>query len=321
MNPVLEWISATDVALEWQVKRDLLHRPESEWKPVRARIETEGWGKELLSHQDADGQWAGGSFAPSDATAAEFKENRQPWSATAFVLDELRELGLDPNSAIAQKTVKLVGDNSKWDEGGQRFWDGETEECINGRAVTSGSYFGANVDGIVKRLLGEVQSDGGWNCDRPKGSIKSSYDTTINVLEGLLAYEAASGATDATTAARKSGEEFLLTRSLYKRLSTGEAADKAFLQLIYPWRYAYDILRALEYFRAASLQSGEKPDPRLGEAVGILRSKKTADGKWNLERDFKGRRWLEVNPGGVGAPSAWITLRALRVLAWWDENQ
>lgn len=319
MDDVFEWICSADVALEWQVKRDLLGLPESEWRPIRARIETHGWGKELLSKQDTDGQWAGGSFAPSDATAAEFKENRQPWTATAFVLDELREMGLEPGCDAAKRTVELVGDNCKWDEGGQRFWDGETEECINGRTVSSGVYFGANVDGIVQRLLGEVQSDGGWNCDRHRGSVRSSFDSTINVLEGLLSYEIAHGATPELTAARKSGEEYLLQRSLFKRLSTGEVVDATYLQLTYPRRYTYDVLRGLEYFRAAHQYEGgkAKPDGRLGEAIDIVRQKKKADGKWHQEREFQGRQWLKY--GDIGESSQWLTLKALRVLGWWDD--
>lgn len=318
LDNVLDWIGSADVALEWQVKRDLLGLAESEWGPIRARIETQGWGKELLSKQDTDGQWAGGSFAPSDATAAEFKENRQPWTATAFVLDELREMGLEPGCSAAKRTVALVAENCKWDEGGQRFWDGETEECINGRTVSSGVYFGASVRGIVDRLLGEVQTDGGWNCDRHRGSVRSSFDSTINVLEGLLAHEIAHGATPEITAARKSGEEYLLQRSLFRRLSTGDVVDATYLQLAYPRRYSYDVLRALEYFMAAHLFEGGKgrPDARLAEAIGIVREKKTAEGKWKLEREFKGRCWLKY--GRVGEGNEWITLKALRVLRWWD---
>lgn len=318
-SSVLDWISSTDVSLEWQVKRDLLDLNESEWAPIRAKIESQGWGQHLIESQDPDGQWAGGSFAPADATREEFTEDRQPWKATAFVLDELRDMGIDLTSEWAKKTTKLIGENSKWEEGGQRFWDGETEECINGRAVSSGVYFGADVSGIVQRLLGEVQSDGGWNCDRHRGSVKSSFHSTINVLEALLAYEQAHGASPELAKSRESGEEYLLKRNLFRRLSTNEPAKQNFLEFVYPWRYSYTILRGLEYFRSLSIYTGTAPDSRLSEAIEILKSKRTKDGKWLLERDFQGRRWLEVNQG-VGEPSAWITLRALRVLKWWDEQ-
>lgn len=318
-DSTIQWLLNSDPSIRWQTLRDLLNAPESEWTAERNRIETEGWGAALLSHQDEDGQWAGGAFIPKNFPHSEWKTSGQPWTATCWALQQLREFGLNPASNSAKRTVELVGKNCRWDEGDQPYWDGEVEECINGRTVADGAYFGVDVSPIVKRLLGELQEDGGWNCERANGSLRSSFDTTISVLEGLLEYEKATGGTPETTAARKSGEEYLLKRHLFRRLTTGEPVDEEYLQLIHPNHWRYDILRALDYFRAESLLNDTPPDSRLKEAIEKVRAKQSEDGKWLLERELRGREWLRMNEG-VRKPSPWVTLRALRVLKWWDQQ-
>jgi hypothetical protein len=316
-DPVIDWLLSSDPAIRWQVFRDLRDRPEAEWMAERARVETEGWGAKLLAAQDADGQWAGGAFVPAGFDQHEWKERGQPWTATCFALAQLRELGLDPASGRAQRTVELIGLNSRWDEGGQPYWDGEVEECINGRTVADGSYFGVDVSPIVERLLGERLEDGGWNCERANGSLRSSFHTTINVLEGLLEYERATGGTARSREARRSGEEYLLKRNLFRRLSTGDPADERFVSFLHPSRWRHDILRALDYFRAAALLTGVAPDPRLAESVELVRARRLPDGTWPLDWSLKGRIWFEVDDG-PGKPSRWVTLKAMRVLKWVD---
>ena len=315
---VIDWLLASDPAIRWQVMRDLLDASEAEWRTERARVETEGWGAQLLSHQDADGQWAGGAFMPADYTEEKWRELGQAWTATCFSLQQLCDLGLDPSSARARQTVNLIGRNSRWDHDGQPYWEGEVEECINGRTVVAGAYFGVEVTPIVERLLGERQPDGGWNCERCNGSHRSSFHSTINVLEGVLEYETAVGPTSETRAARAAGEEYLLKRGLFRRLSTGAPVDERYLKFLHPNRWRYDLLRGLDYFRAASLATGAAPDPRLGEAIDHLRSRRSDDGTWPLDWQLKGPVWFEME--AVGQPSRWITLRALRVLRWWDEQ-
>lgn len=306
----------SDPAIRWQVERDLLAAPEAEWAAERAKVETHGWGARLLSLQDEDGQWAGGSFFPADFTEDLWHAEGQPWTATAWALAQLRDFGLDPASERAQRTVELVDANSRWDHGGQPYWEGEVEECINGRTVAVGAYFGVDVSPIVDRLVGERLPDGGWNCERANGSVRSSFHSTINVLEGLLEYERATGGTPASREARRSGEEYLLDRALFRRQSTGEPADGAFLQLGYPNRWRYDVLWGLDHFRSAALLTSEDPDPRLGEAIDHVRSRRSDD-TWLLEWTHPGRTWFELDEG-EGKPSKWVTLRALRVLQWWD---
>jgi hypothetical protein len=312
---VIGWLLDSDPSVRWQVMRDLLDAPEPEYQAERAKVETEGWGARLLSYADEDGQWAGGAFAPRDFDFREWREVGQPWTATAFSLSQLREFGLDPSSDRASRVVELIGANSRWDHAGEPYWEGEVEECINGRTVADGAYFGVDVSSLAARLAGERLDDGGWNCERASGSVRSSFDTTINVLEGLLEYEKATGGTAESRAARTSGEEYLMARSLFRRASTGEPAAEQFLSFGHPNRWRYDVLRGLDYFRAAGEVTGAAPDPRLGDAVDHVRSKQQPDGTWLLDWSLPGRVWLDVDDG-PGKPSRWLTLRAMRVLRW-----
>ena len=316
---VIDWLLNIDPSMRWQTMRDLLDEPEAAWQAERAKVESQGWGARLLSFQDEDGQWAGGAFVPAGFDWSEWKASGQPWTATSFSPTQLREFGLDPASHRARRTVELVGRNAHWEEGNQPFWNGEVEECINGRTLADGAYFGADVEPIVGKLLNHVQPDGGWNCKRSEGSTRSSFASTINVLEGLLHHEIATGNRGATRAARRSGEEFLLERGLFRRLTTGEAADPAYLSLLYPHRWRYDILRALDYFRAVGVHYGEPADPRLSDAIAALRGKRDKNGYWRLDWQTPGRVWFHMDEG-PGTRSAWLTLKALRILRWWEAD-
>jgi hypothetical protein len=307
----MTWLLDSDPAIRWQVLRDLSDAPEDEVAAERARVATDGWGARLLSLRDDDGQWAGGACFPADFAWSSESEG-QPWTSTLPTLDLLTAFGLDPNSDQARETMALVRANCRWEHAGQSFFSGEVEECINGRTVALGAYFGQDVDAVVERLLGEQLEDGGWNCETENGSVRSSFHSTICVLEGLLAYERATGST-ASVAARHRGEEYLLERSLFKRLSTGEVIDPEWLQFSFPTRWMYDVLRGLEYFRAA----GRTPDSRMDEAVELLRSKQQPDGTWLLENTHPGQTHFPLEDGD-GRPSRWNTLRALRVLRWYE---
>ena len=308
---VIEWLLDSDPSIRWQVLRDLLDAPAGEVAAERARVATEGWGARLLALRDADGQWAGGACFPGDHDWS-VPQKGQPWTSTLPALDLLRDFGLDPTSEQAVEMVTLVRDNCRWEHAGQPFWDGEVEPCINGRTVALGAYFGVDVSAIVERLLGEQLEDGGWNCETENGSVRSSFHTTMCVLEGFLQHEQATG-TDATREARRRGEEYLLERRLMRRLSTGEVIDPRWLQLSFPPHWHYDVLRALDYFRAADAPA----DSRMQEAVDVVRSKQQPDGMWLLENTHPGAVHFELEDGD-GKPSRWNTLRALRVLRWYD---
>lgn len=318
-QPVIDWLvdpDASDPSIRWQVMRDLLDLPESEWSVERARVETQGWGARLLALEDDDGQWAGGAYFPGDYDWHGTEEG-QPWTSTTHSLSQLREFGIEPSSDRVKRAIELIGANCRWEHDGQPYWEGEVEPCINGITVANGTYFGVDMSPVVERLLSERMEDGGWNCEAENGSIRSSFDTTINVLEGLLEFEGATGGTPGSREARESGDEYLLERALYRRLSNGEPADDRYLYFLHPSRWHYDALRALDYFRAAGVFTGAAPDRRMEEAIENVRSRLLDSGTWPLDWNPTGRVWFDVDDG-EGEPSRWVTLKALRVLKWWD---
>jgi hypothetical protein len=265
-----------------------------------------------------DGKAAKADDAKADdakADDAKADDESQPWTATMPTLMVLVDLGVDPQDERVRQAVEGVRNNSRWEEGGQPFFDGEVEPCINGRLVTLGAYFGQDVDPVVERLAGEQLADGGWNCWAEYGATRTSFHTTINVLEGLLAHERATGGSPASVAARRRGEEYLLERGLFRRRSTGDVVNPAWLLFSFPTRWHYDVLRALDYFRAV----GDAPDPRLDEAVEVVRSKRRPDGTWPLENTHPGAVHFDLDEGD-GRPSRWNTLRALRVLNWYGQG-
>ncbi|MDJ0351867.1 hypothetical protein [Pseudarthrobacter sp. PH31-O2] len=309
---VLDWLRDSDPAIRWQVLRDLDGATTGVVTAERSRVATEGWGARLLALRGADGQWAGGAYFPAAAVGTDVPAaGCQPWTATTYSLLQLRDFGVDPKNDQIRRTVELVRENCRWEEGAQPYFTGEVEPCINGMAVGLGAYFGEDVDGVVARLLGDQLNDGGWNCWAADGAVVSSVATTINVLEGLLAHEQATGGSAETSEARRRGEEYLLDRRLFRRKSTGETADPAWLKFSFPTRWHYDVLRALDYFRS----TGNPPDPRLADATELLGSKRQPDGTWLLENTHPGQVHFQLEDGD-GRPSRWNTLRALRVLKW-----
>jgi hypothetical protein len=309
----LDWLLDSDPAIRWQVLRDLADAPQETVATERTRVANEGRGGRLLALQGADGQWAGGALFPNG------KWNRsepQPWTATANVLVDLRNFGVDPRHEKVLRALTEVRANCRWEHAGQPFFSGEVEPCINGMVVALGAYFGQDVDEVVARLLDEQLEDGGWNCEAENGSVRSSFHTTIRVLEGLLAHERATGGSSESIAARRRGEEYLLERKLFRRRSTGEVVDPAWLQFSFPTRWHYDVLRGLDYFRAA----GDRPDPRMNEAVDLLRRKRQPDERWLLENTHSGAIHFALEKGD-DRPSRWNTLRALRVLRWYEAGK
>jgi hypothetical protein len=311
----LDWLLDSDPAIRWQVLRDLVHAPAEVIAAERASVATEGCGARLLDLLGEDGQWAGGACFPGRSFNWRDGNQGQPWTATLPTLHLLSEFGIDPSSDRVRRALALVGEHCHWEHAGQRFFSGEVEPCINGRTVTLGVYFGEDMDSLVARLLGEQLEDGGWNCEVENGSVRSSFATTINVLEGLLAHERATGGSAESVAARRRGEQYLLERKLFRRKSTGEIVDPAWLQFSFPTRWHYDVLRALDYFRSV----GDAPDPRMDEAMDLLRSRRQPDGKWLLENTHPGKVHFALEDGD-GRPSRWNTLRALRVLDWHEQR-
>ena len=312
---VIDWLLDSDPSIRWQVLRDLTDAPEEEVAAERARVATKGAGAHLLATQSEDGRWGGAAW-------------NRGWNSTIHVLTLLREMGLDPRSPVAQRAVNLVRDRVTWQGCGppecdrNRFFEGEVEPCINGQVAASGAYFGQDIGLIIDRLLVEQLADGGWNCEAANGSTRSSFNTTICVLEGLLEYELAGGGNLAVATARLRGQEYLLERRLFRRRSTGEVIERDrkgsadWRHFAFPTWWHYDVLRGLDFLRRA----GVMPDERVAEAIELVEGKLDSEGRWLLEEQYAGTMPTELGES-QGRPSRWITLRALRVLNWYERRE
>ena len=310
-NIVIRWLLDSDPSIRWQAMRDLTAATPEEVTAERARIAKEGAGAQLLDGQAPDGRWGGATW-------------NRGWDSTMHVLSLLREMGLDPASGEARRAVGLVREHVTWQGCGppecesNAFFEGEVEPCINAQVAAAGAYFGQDVHSIIKRLLGEQLADGGWNCEAPHRSMRSSFNTTICVLEALLEYEQSVGGNAAVTAARQHGQEYLLERHLFRRRSNGEVIERdrkggwVWTRFAFPTWWHYDVLRGLEYLRRA----GVRPDERIAEAIDLVASKCNEHGRWSLETFYPGKMPVEIEVA-EGYPSRWITLRALRVMDWY----
>ncbi|MDX1981915.1 MAG: hypothetical protein SFV51_16715 [Bryobacteraceae bacterium] len=313
--PVIEWLLDADPSIRWQAMRDLIGAPAEQVAAERARVASEGAGAKLLALQGADGRWGSAAW-------------NRGWNSTMHVLMLLRDMGLDPACGPAQRAVNLVRDRVSWKGCGPQecdrnaFFEGEIEPCINAQVAAAGAYFGQDVRGIITRLLAEQLADGGWNCEAANGSTRSSFNTTICVLEALLEYEHAGQASERVIEARLRGQEYLLQRHLFRRLSTGEVIERdrkggsAWTSFAFPTWWHYDVLRGLEYLRGA----GVAYDERMDAAIRLVASKRDGDGRWPLEAWYPGVMPVEMDDG-EGRPSRWNTLRALRVFGWFQRDQ
>ena len=306
-SSVIQWLLDSDPSIRWQVMRDLTEASADEVAAERARVATEGVGARLLELQAPDGSWGGAAW-------------NHGWDSTMHVLMLLRDIGLDPASDHARRAVSLVRENVTWQGDpafeGNAFFTGEVEPCINGQTAMVGAYFGQDVRGIIDRLLTEQLTDGGWNCETD--SRHSSFNSTICALEALLEFERSIEARPEVTEARLRGQEYLLERRLRRR-STGEVIERdrksgaVWTQFAFPTWWHYDLLRGLDYLRCAGVAS----DQRVSEAIDLVESKRDSDGRWLLEVQYPGKMPIETDDG-VGLPSRWNTLRALRVLDWYS---
>ena len=297
---VLRWLLDGDVSIQYQVHRDL----QGTDKPkLRERIAKEGWGAQFLSKRKKDGHWGRAFYQPK-------------WICTHYTLLDLKNLGISPGHKLIRDTLKLVFRTEKAPDGGilPISVNKHSDACINGMVLNYASYFHTpeeDLKSIIDLLLSQVMADGGFNCRLvTTGAIHSSLHTTLSVLEGILEYEQ-NGYTYRLRELQKAkaqSHEFILMHSLFRSDKTGAIIRPSFLKFAYPCRWYYDILRAMDYFRAA----GVKQNPRMNDALHEIMKKRMKDGVWKLPSKHPGQTHFDMEQSGK--PSRWNTLRALRVL-------
>ncbi len=302
----VHWLLSGDISIQYQVHRDLLGSGKRQLKALQDRIPNEGWGNRFVAKQRPDGHWGMAYYQPK-------------WKCTHYTLMDLMNLGIPPETPSVRKSVEMVFDNYIGEDGGIALSKTsktvkESDVCINGMDLGLGAYFEIadnKMHSVIDNIMDTQMRDGGWNCLHSQGAVHSSLHSTINVLEGLLAYRNGGGRhrTGEIAAMEAAGREFILQHRLYRSHRTGETIDTKMLMLSWPSRWRYDILRALDYFRAAQCPY----DARMDDAMEVLTRKRRADGRWPLQAKHPGQVHFDMEkPGG---PSRWNTLRALRVLA------
>jgi hypothetical protein len=314
---VIHWLLDGDPAIRWQTLRDLVGATERTVERERKRVALDGWGARLLARQDPEGTWASGRSSDGGLYSPK-------WTSTTYTMLLLRDFGLAANNRQARRACTLLLDHGLQRDGGINYgiwakWTGRSETCVTGMVLSILSHFEVEddrLDTLADHLLEQQMPDGGWNCRRPAGATHASVHTTISVLEGLRLYELHRGRkVPAVRAAQRRGREFLLVHRLFRSHRTGDIIKPVFTRFAFPPRWHYDILRALDYFQAVNAPC----DPRLAEAIEIVRKGRRKDGRWSLQQSHKGKTYFELER--LGAPSRWNTLRALRVLGWWDRGE
>lgn len=303
---VIDWLLAGDPSIRWQVMRDLLAKPPAEWKAEQRRVAEKGWGAQLLAYQDRDGRWTPRLYG-------------RKWISTTYSIVLLRRFGLPPRDPRAKKTCKLFLNEALWHDGGINVSVSQpcSETCVTGFVLALLSWFmvgDTRRERLVDYLLAEQMDDGGWNCQRDRGAVHSSFHTTINVLEGLREYANSQGSKSSEIlVAEARAREFFLDHKLYRSHRTGDIVHPTFTRFSFPPRWHHDVLRTLDYFQS----SGAPYDERLEDPIEIVVRKRGKDGRWRLQNRHPGKVYFEMEK--VGQSSRWNTLRALRVLKWWDK--
>lgn len=304
-DDTISWLldDDADPAIRWQTMRDLTDATPDAVAVERARMATEGWAADLIAAQSPEGHW--GDDGPDWVSWS------GTWRDTMYTAWLLADFGVDPADVRVRGMVRTLREGFDWGEefGNNRYFAGETEECTNGMILKAAGHFGEVDQALLERVLSTQLDDGGWNCDAPE-STRTSFHSTITVLEGLLSAEQASHVPAGTAEARRRGEEYLLDRSMFRSLRSGEELDPAWSLFAYPYSWHYDVLRGLEHLRAA----GHAPDDRITDAVARVESRRSADGTW--PRDAVAGERVRYGMEETGARSRWNTLRALRVIDW-----
>ena len=301
----LGWLLDGDVAIQYQVHRDLLG---SDQPDLQARIPHEGWGARFLVARNSTGHWGRGFYQPK-------------WTSSHYPLLDLRHLCPAPGHPQVLETINRVLSESKDPQGGinpHRTPGAPSDVCINGMFLNYACYFGIEAEAlhsIIDYLIPQQMVDGGFNCEREYSApVHSSLHSTLSVLEGIHEY-LANGYTYRQAELSEIAvlsREFLLQHQLFRSHRSGEVIDPKMLMLSFPPRWRYDILRALDYFQAARIPY----DPRMQPALDVLMKKQRADGRWPVQAKHPGGTHFDMEP--TGQPSRWNTLRALRVLRFYS---
>lgn len=284
--------------------RDLLRSDKTALNALQNRITKEGFGAKYLACQNENGHWGIHYYQPK-------------WTCTHYTLLEMKSIGMPQSNPQCVNAVHRIFNECKDDEGSINFARTKlpSDVAICGMVLNYACWFGAweqELRSLVDFLLKTRQIDGGFSWNFRTDPENSDPHTTICVLEGFLEYQRAGYMyrLDELKTAAACAAEFLLDRNLFYPLDKSRPADKRYSKLSYPFRYRYDLLRAMEYFSRAGIPF----ESRMNMAFEWLMSRRKADGLWHLENIHPGNIHFELEK--PGKPSRFITLKALTIEAW-----
>lgn len=285
--------------------KDLENAEKALYMPERKKLLTKGWCAKLLGLQDANGLWSASLY-------------NGKWISTTYTLYLLKLFGLLPFSDQAMVACARLFTQGLYADREIRFSRNQSIQDlgVTGLILSLCCYFGyhhENIHTVAHYLIGQQGKEGNWLPNDAEESLPYTFDTTLLILEGLLHYRLRyTPSTGEIARGEARGQEFLLKHELY--LDGGKPIKPSWMSFAFPPYWFYDVLSALDYFR----QFRENSDDRLQAGMDLVSKKQNPDQTWNLGRKHPGKTHVEMED--PRKPSKWNTLRALRVLKWWESN-
>ena len=303
---VIDWLLDSDPAIRWQVMKDILHSPPAVYAKERARLAQEGWCAQLLSLQGDDDLWNSSLY-------------NGKWLSTTYSLYLLKLLGLESLHPAALAGCQQLLIQGLYQEEEIRFSRRQDIQDLGVTALVLSlcSYFGSEAASLVHIahfLARQQNTEGNWLPNHTSSASFYAFETTLLVLEALFQFTQRhpTGEYSAIYTAIRRGQEYLLSHHL--GIVEGKLVKSQWNSFSFPCYWFYDLLTGLDYFCACQI----KKDCRIQPAIDALRSKQTRAGVWLLGRRHPGKTYFDMEE--TGQPSRWNTLRALRILAWWEEG-
>jgi hypothetical protein len=325
----LPWLLEPDPAnpgVRFFALTELLGRPASdpEVRQARAAVMETGPVLAILQAQDSEGFWVepGPGYYPK-------------YTGTVWAMIFLAQLGADGGDTRVQAGCEYVLDHTRSGYGGLSA-DGRPGGMIHclqgnlGAALIDLGWLGDPrledaLDWLARSVIGQGiepaesrqapvrfyrsgNSAPGFAC-----SANNHLPCAWGAVKAMLALSKIPEGerSPAVQSAIDAGSTFLLGRDPAVAdypMGYADKPSRSWFRFGYPMGYVTDVLQNLEVLTAL----GHGGDPRLKPALDLMLSKQDRQGRWALEYTYNGKTWVDVEE--KGAPSKWVTLRALRVL-------
>ena len=323
---IIDWLLEDDnPSVKYYTLTSLLEKPYNDEDVINARkaIMEYGLVPQIVEQQNEDGSWG----IPD-------KFYTLKYTGTVWVLLLLSELAADPQDPAIKKACEFVLAHSQNEEsGGFSYKQSSKSEtglascvipCLTGNMVYSLIRLGYLDDSRVRKSIDWItryqRADDG-DDKAPEGEIyknltacwgkHSCHMGAAKTLKALASIPPDKRSSDTNNKIAQLTDYFLKHHLYKKSHNLNEISRPGWLKLGFPLMYQTDILELLGIFSDLSIK-----DPRLADAVEIIKNKKLPDGTWKLENSNNGKMVVDVETKGQS--SKWITYKALVVLKQYD---